>query len=133
MQGIQATASAALVPELCTTTHYHWTYTIRIRVIQGQCPYTRVQLTRRHWVIEHVNGLKDEVDDEAVVGMYPKFGPPEMERGFEFVYASASRGETPAIMSGYFTFVPGTKDHPTGEPFQVQVAPFALPFPQFIY
>lgn len=127
------TASAAFVPELCTTPHYQWTYTIRIRAIQGQCPYTRVQLTRRHWVIEQADGSKEEVDGEAVVGMYPKFGPSEMERGFEFVYASASRGQMAATMSGYFTFVPGTKDHPTGEPFQVQVAPFALQVPQFIY
>ena len=36
-------------------------------------------------------------------------------------------------MEGYFEFVPGSRENPTGETFNVRVSPFPLKYPEFLY
>jgi uncharacterized protein affecting Mg2+/Co2+ transport len=51
-----------------------------------------------------------------------------------FAYQSCSGAMGPGgSFGGELTFVPGTMASPTGPPFEVRVAPFALDLPPFVF
>eukprot|EP00607_Mallomonas_marina_P001334 CAMPEP_0182438610 /NCGR_PEP_ID=MMETSP1167-20130531/85885_1 /TAXON_ID=2988 /ORGANISM="Mallomonas Sp, Strain CCMP3275" /LENGTH=113 /DNA_ID=CAMNT_0024632045 /DNA_START=1344 /DNA_END=1685 /DNA_ORIENTATION=- len=112
---------------------------------------TSCQLKSRHWEIQFGEEESPQVvDGEAVIGMYPTLtvSSPDIEGTGEedpdliwdissewpFEYQSCTNGWTaPGKMGGWFSFVPGTLSLPNGPEFQVNVAPFALTIPEYIY
>jgi ApaG protein len=91
-------------------------YTITIRNEGGE----RVQLLSRHWIITDANGEIEEVKGPGVVGKQPVLEPGQ---GFE--YTSACPLKTPfGSMHGTYQML-----GPANEPFDVQIAGFALRMP----
>jgi uncharacterized protein affecting Mg2+/Co2+ transport len=152
-QGIEVVASA-----LCTPEHPQaFAYSLRLRML-ADCPHTSAQLFQRRWTITDGQGPPRHVVGEGVVGKFPVLThggyrddeqsgsldgqpfanavPAGPQRPGSFVYQSFS-GPMDAAEGGRFggeiLFVPGTVSTPTGEPFVVTVAPFALARPEFIY
>lgn len=50
-----------------------------------------------------------------------------------FAFQNCARADGQGSCEGYFRCVPGSKDEPSGEMFNVMVAPFPLKYPQFLY
>lgn len=113
--------------------------------------FEECQLVSRHWTISKSPQQDQpsiiEVQGDGVVGRYPCF----LEGGFEdypddgltmfykgfysgpFTYQSLVQADGEGSMEGYFEFVPGSRENPTGETFNVRVAPFPLKYPEFLY
>lgn len=152
-QGIEVVASAVYAPEHPQA----FAYSLRIRM-HADGPHQSAQLFQRRWTITDGRGPPRQVVGEGVVGKFPvvfaggyrddeQLGslagrpfaaavPAGPQRQGWFVYQSFS-GPMEAAEGGRFggeiLFVPGTVSAPTGEPFAVAVAPFALARPEFIY
>ena len=117
------------------------------------------QLRSRHWAItkgsrdQEISGRVEHVQGDGVIGMYPllregghradcqtgrSFDParlhqPDWEEG-SFIYQSCSgQGLPGGSFGGELTFVPGSLMEPTGSPFDVKVAPFALNHPEILF
>jgi ApaG protein len=80
----------------------------------------RVQLVERHWIITDANGEVEEVKGPGVVGKQPVLEP-----GQSFEYTSACPLKTPfgSMHGSYQMLGPGK------EPFDIEVAGFALRLP----
>ena len=145
-QGIEATASAIFCPE---AENSMFTYSLRLRVCApADFPYATAQLQSRHWRITDGTGHTEEVQGPGVVGKHPVLRPGGYrddsvegegeDREGVFVYQSVSGrlAKVPpgaGVFRGSLQFVPGTIDDPTGELFEVVVAPFPLAVPDFIF
>ena len=89
-------------------------YTIRITNESSET----VQLLTRHWIITDASGHIEEVRGPGVVGETPVLGP-----GESFQYTSGCRLKTSTgVMHGTYQMVLTE----TGDPFDVEIAPFAL-------
>eukprot|EP01024_Parvocaulis_polyphysoides_P024955 TRINITY_DN2276_c0_g1_i2.p1 TRINITY_DN2276_c0_g1~~TRINITY_DN2276_c0_g1_i2.p1 ORF type:complete len:418 (-),score=33.97 TRINITY_DN2276_c0_g1_i2:395-1648(-) len=134
-RGIQVEASVIFAPE-CSCQNLGFTrlvfsYSIRIRMVEENADFKKAQLLGRHSVI--VNSEDEEpqhVEGPGVIGLYPIVSMEEEE----FVYQSAShQSKDGGYMYGQFTFVEGTKFHPTGPEFQVECPKFELKIPDYFY
>jgi hypothetical protein len=114
--------------------------------------FITAQLHSRHWIItkrtQSHTDTKEEVRGEGVIGEYPLL----LEGGFQnysgrsasviaglgsdtferrenssgtFTYSSCTDADS-KLFEGYLVFYPGSLYSPTGDPFQVRVAPFPL-------
>mmetsp|Transcript_33668 Transcript_33668/g.66535 ORF Transcript_33668/g.66535 Transcript_33668/m.66535 type:complete len:480 (+) Transcript_33668:107-1546(+) len=156
-RGIEVRSSCQFVPE-----QGQWTYSIHIRILLEGGPgalsvadrgFDTCQLLDRHWHIVPADGGDGEhVRGRGVVGQFPLLRDgghrADVQNGHDipdalvegawaagaFVYQSCSGPTAPgAIFGGEFTFIPGTLRNPTGKPFDVEVAPFTLSIPDFIF
>ena len=127
-------------------------YSIRIRILTpgeegymspSQRGFTTCQLRSRHWIISQGNGREPEhVRGDGVVGMYPllKEGGYDLYEGRtaatvqevetdcegKFAYQSMTEASEDGTLGGSLQFVPGSLANPTGQEFDVRVAPFPL-------
>ena len=155
-RGVEVVASSIVAPEMGM-----FVYSIRIRLLTPEdegymSPQERrfetCQLISRHWIIKDGSNHAEEVRGDGVIGQYPLLH----EGGFTnfegsgihtleeqeditdgtFSYQSCSQmhhcpGE--GSFEGTIQFRPGTLEEPTGEDFDVRVAPFPLKLAQFMY
>jgi len=100
----------------------HWFYVYTIRITNGG--EETVQLLSRHWIISDADGKVEEVRGPGVVGRQPVLEP-----GQAFEYSSACPlGTSFGTMHGTYQMITTR----TGEPFDVEIAPFALGEPHSI-
>ena len=155
-RGVEVIASAVYVPQ---SRRFGFIYSVRIRLLTpsitesmqdgndsygyesaAQRGFETCQLLSRHWRIsDDVAGTTHAVDGEGVIGMYPLLregGYTEggVQHDCVFQYQSCTGGAmTHGSFAGHLLFVPGSLDSPTGPPFSVEVKPFGLKPPQFLY
>ena len=99
-----------------------WFYVYTIRITNGS--EETVQLLSRHWIIHDARGKVEEVRGPGVVGRQPVLDP-----GEAFEYSSGCPLQTSfGTMHGTYQMI-ATR---TGEPFDVEIAPFALGEPNSI-
>ncbi|PKA66708.1 F-box protein SKIP16 [Apostasia shenzhenica] len=135
--GVKVRASAVFVPELSSLARkeHFYSYSIRMSLSPDGCIlngiyYSSCQLSSRHWIIKSKDYVIDDVSGDGVIGKYPLLKPNQEE----FVYESCTDlPEAPGSIEGSFTFVPGRLGHQEGAGFDVKVAPFLLPFPDYIF
>ena len=100
--------------------HWFFYYTVRISN-EGD---DTVQLLSRHWIITDAAGHTEEVKGPGVIGEQPRLGP-----GESFQYTSGCPlGTSTGVMHGTYQMV--AQD---GEPFDVEIAPFALHEPYTVH
>uniref|UniRef100_A0A0D6R196 ApaG domain-containing protein n=1 Tax=Araucaria cunninghamii TaxID=56994 RepID=A0A0D6R196_ARACU len=136
-KGVQVRASAVFVPELSNPQGdgYLFSYSIRMCLLPQESisqreMFSSCQLWKRHWIIRANGAIISEVNGEAVIGKYPLLH----EGGDEFVYESCSPlPSSSGSIEGGFTFFPGRLRKPEGPEFTVQVAPFPLEIPEYIF
>jgi uncharacterized protein affecting Mg2+/Co2+ transport len=154
-RGVEVVASGILAIELNA-----FIYSFRIRLLNKddedyesttERGFETCQLKSRHWKIhDYTSGKIDSVDGEGVIGYYPLLSESyyrndnqssdgrticvgEKTAGI-FQYQSCSLPVKQGHFEGHLLFVPGSINKPTGEPFRVKVAPFALDqSPEFFY
>lgn len=98
---------------------WFFVYTIRIANKGSET----VQLLSRHWIITDADGEVDEVRGPGVIGQQPVLEP-----GQSFEYSSGCPlGTSFGTMHGTYQMVTLN-----GEPFDVEIAPFALSLPYAI-
>ena len=98
---------------------WFFSYTVRIDNVGAET----VQLLARHWIITDAEGRVEEVRGPGVVGQQPVLQP-----GQSFEYTSGCPlGTAFGTMQGTYQMVTRL-----GEPFDVQIAPFALSLPYAI-
>jgi uncharacterized protein affecting Mg2+/Co2+ transport len=141
-RGVCVEASAMWSPSDCV-----FVYSIRMRLLvpcdDGYEPnrgFETCQLMSRHWTLL-VEGREEYVDGDGAIGMYPLLregsyredsgqSATQVETGNDelgfFSYESMVEDNCEGHMRGFFTFVPGSLAKPTGDPFDVEVAPFPL-------
>jgi ApaG protein len=96
-------------------------YTIRITNESSET----VQLLTRHWIITDAGGHVEEVRGPGVVGETPVLGP-----GESFQYTSGCRLKTSTgVMHGTYQMILTEN----GDPFDVEIAPFALHGPYTVH
>jgi ApaG protein len=117
-RGIRVTVRSQYIPERSSPKagQYAFAYTVRI-ANEGEAT---AQLQTRHWIITDGEGKVQEVRGEGVVGEKPVLKP-----GQAFEYTSWCMLATPhGSMRGTYQMV-----RDDGEPFEAQIAPFALALP----
>lgn len=149
-QGVEVSSACIYMPE-----HPQgWTYCIAFRLVGDEASrgYKTCQLDVRHWEIQQGARNPEHVRGEGVVGLYPILGDGgwflnqesdphrqyNRDPGFipgTFRYQSCS-GRSPEMygtFAGDLTFVPGTRQKPTGAAFQVRLGAFRLCVPEYMY
>jgi ApaG protein len=114
-RGIRVKVRAKYVPEHSSPERRRWlfAYTVTIENEGDQ----RAQLLSRHWIITDAHGKVEEVQGPGVIGEQPVIDP-----GEHFEYTSACPLRTPfGSMEGTYQMVT-----PSGDLFDVAIAPFAL-------
>ena len=112
-QGIRITVKSRYLAEQSSTGRWAFAYTVRIENLGP----VSAQLRSRHWIITDVNGKREEVRGDGVVGNQPVLRP-----GEKFEYTSGAVLQTPhGSMQGTYRMV--TED---GRQFDAEIAPFAL-------
>ncbi|KAK8931148.1 F-box protein SKIP16 [Platanthera zijinensis] len=136
--GVKVHASAVFVPELSVVdgeAEYYYSYSIRMSLLPEECIlngiyYSSCQLSSRHWIIKSKDNVVAQVSGEGVIGLHPHLKPNQKE----FVYESCTPlPEASGSVEGSFTFVPGGLAYPEGPAFDVEVAPFLLEVPDYIF
>ncbi len=120
-RGIRIAVQSQYVPERSSPEQQQWffIYTVQITNVGGET----AQLMSRHWIITDANGYVEEVKGPGVVGKQPLLRP-----GQAFEYTSACPLTTPfGTMHGTYQMVT-----PTGDGFDVEIAPFGLGEPHAI-
>ncbi len=114
-QNVRVRVKSRYVQEHSQPEQNHWFFVYTIRIVnEGEAS---VQLLRRRWVITDGNGGVEEVEGAGVVGEQPVLQPGE---GFE--YTSACPLRTPVgSMHGAYAMLTAS-----GDPFDAEIAPFAL-------
>ena len=120
-RGIRVKVRASYVPERSAPTEKRWFFAYQIEISnEGAEP---VQLISRHWIITDGDGESEEVRGPGVVGKQPTLQP-----GETFEYSSACPLSTAfGTMHGSYQMVDRN-----GDPFDVEIAPFALAEPYAI-
>ena len=136
-------------------------YSIRLRLLPQGEPgamsaaergFETAQLRGRHWILRDANGQEDHVHGDGVVGRYPllreggwredeqrgrSFSPSNLSVGEEmegiFIYQSMSGRGNNVSFGGELLLVPGDLRNPTGEEFALELPPFSLVVPEYIY
>eukprot|EP00568_Trieres_chinensis_P013592 CAMPEP_0183304938 /NCGR_PEP_ID=MMETSP0160_2-20130417/9843_1 /TAXON_ID=2839 ORGANISM="Odontella Sinensis, Strain Grunow 1884" /NCGR_SAMPLE_ID=MMETSP0160_2 /ASSEMBLY_ACC=CAM_ASM_000250 /LENGTH=505 /DNA_ID=CAMNT_0025468059 /DNA_START=57 /DNA_END=1574 /DNA_ORIENTATION=+ len=151
-RGVEVVASSVFCPEFLHL-GLAYIYSIRIRLLapgdfgyasRAERGFETCQLRARHWHIhDSIKGETDHVNGLGVIGYYPLLkegcyrADTEEHVGEEksgvFTYQSCT-GPGHGFFEGTLTFVPGSLQNPTGNDFEVEVAPFTLNSnPQFLY
>ena len=153
-RGIEVTASSHFDPvtvDWDLHDHRMVSYSIRIRIVpqgeDGYMPesdrgYKSCQLISRHWIIvDGETGQEETVNGPGVIGMFPLLYDLDLHRVDYVDNGNVCNGEffeerlfryqsyvnaTSKSFRGTLMFIPGSIETPTGEPFAVEVAPFAI-------
>ena len=119
---VRVEVESQYAPEHSHPPHHKWFFHYTVR-ISNEGDET-VQLLTRHWIICDATGHIEEVRDKGVVGKQPVLRP-----GESFKYTSGCPLETPTgVMRGTYQMI--TED---GDPFDVEIAPFALHKPYTVH
>ena len=119
---VRVEVESQYAPEHSHPFQHKWFFHYTVR-ISNEGPDT-VQLLTRHWIITDATGHTEEVKDKGVVGKQPVLRP-----GESFEYTSGCNLETSTgVMRGSYQMV--TED---GDPFDVEIAPFALHLPYTVH
>jgi ApaG protein len=117
-EGIRVQVRARYVPERSNPGEGHWFFAYSVRIANESD--RAVQLVSRHWIITDADGHVEQVRGPGVVGEQPHLQPGE---GFEYTSACPLRTAFGTMHGSYRMTVEG------GEPFDVEIAPFALSEP----
>lgn len=149
-RGVEVTASCVYMPEH----RQGWSYSISLRLLgtAGERGFETCQLYKRQWKIQAGDNDPEVVEGEGVIGLFPILEdagwrvsrdsdphgiydqPPGLLPG-PFRYQSCA-GRNPwmyGTFGGRILMIPGTIKNPTGEPFWVDMTPFRLYVPDFLY
>jgi ApaG protein len=117
-RGIKVAVESQYVPQHSSPAAKRYAFAYRVRITNESSQ--TVQLRTRHWVITHGDGTVEEVRGAGVVGEQPSLRP-----GQTFEYTSGCMLPTPrGTMHGSYRF-----DVEAGEPFDAEIARFALELP----
>jgi ApaG protein len=120
-RGVRVRVECRFVPERSRPLQGYWFFAYTIQ-IANEGPET-VQLISRHWIITDSRGKLQEVRGPGVVGQQPRLEP-----GTSFEYTSFCPLETSfGTMHGTYRM-----ETDAGEPFDAEIAPFALGEPHSI-
>uniref|UniRef100_A0A7S3FKK4 ApaG domain-containing protein n=1 Tax=Haptolina ericina TaxID=156174 RepID=A0A7S3FKK4_9EUKA len=136
-------------------------YSIRLRMLTPGEPgalnaaergFETAQLRGRHWILRGADGEEEHVHGDGVVGRYPLLREggwrEDMQRGSSysptglrvgetmegtFIYQSMSGRGGHVSFGGEILLVPGELRNPTGAEFAVELPPFPLVVPEYIY
>ena len=121
-RGIGVTVDARFSPERSAPSRHQWFFLYSITI--ANTSDVTVQLVSRHWIITNEDGHVEEVRGPGVVGEQPVLMP-----GEAFEYTSGCQLTTPTgQMHGTYQMIT-----PTGETFDVVVAPFVLSGPYTVH
>ena len=119
---VRVEVESQYAPEHSHPFQHKWFFHYTVR-ISNEGPDT-VQLLARHWIITDATGQTEVVKDKGVVGKQPV-----LRTGESFEYTSGCNLETATgVMRGSYQMV--TED---GDPFDVEIAPFALHLPYTVH
>jgi ApaG protein len=119
--GVRVEVESELVRERSDPAHHLWFFGYRVRITNESD--VAVQLVTRHWIITDASGAVGEVRGEGVVGEQPVLHPGQSHRYDSFCPLRTSFG----MMHGSYGMIPAE-----GEPFDAEIAPFALGRPESI-
>ena len=120
-RGIRVDVESTYLPERSNPGGRQWFFTYRIRITnEGDAT---VQLISRHWIITDANGKVEEVRGAGVVGQQPVLTP---SQSFEYTSFCPLRTNF-GTMHGSYRMVPAD-----GDPFDAEIAPFALSEPHAV-
>ena len=120
-QGVRVAVESRYHPERSSPADGQWFFSYTIRIANEGTE--TVQLLTRHWVITDAEGKVEEVRGPGGVGQQPVLGP-----GDEFEYTSfCPLGTSFGTMHGTYQMVTDA-----GNPFDAEIAPFALGEPYSI-
>ena len=115
-EGIRIEVESQYVPERSDPSQDEWFFVYTIRITNEGSG--TAQLISRHWTITDSSGEVEEVRGPGVIGQQPLLEP-----GSSFEYTSACPLKTSfGTMHGKYQMV----RLPGGDPFEVEIAPFAL-------
>ena len=121
-RGIRVSVESDYAPERSRPAEQQWFFLYTI-TISNHGDET-LQLLSRHWIITDSNGHVEEVKGPGVVGQQPVLAP-----GEGFTYTSGCPLSTPfGKMEGTYQMVT-----PSGESFDVKIAPFTLSEPYTVH
>ena len=117
-KGIRVIVESQYLSERSAPARKQYVFAYRVRISNEGT--STAQLRTRHWIITDGDGKVQEVRGEGVVGEQPVLRP-----GQSFEYTSGCVLETPfgSMRGSYQMEVEG------GEPFDAEIAPFALAMP----
>jgi len=120
-RGIRVEVESTFVPERSDPAEKRWFFAYTIRISNEG--FETARLISRHWIITDGDGDAEEVRGPGVVGKQPVLAP-----GESFEYTSACPlGTNFGTMHGTYQMVTDG-----GEPYDVEIAPFALAEPYAI-
>jgi len=122
-RGIRVQVESRHVPEQSDPAGGRWVFAYRVRIANEGG--TVVQLVSRRWVITDADGDQQVVEGPGVVGQQPVLGPGESHEYVSFCPLGTPFG----TMEGSYRMVP----QDGADPFDAQVAPFALNEPFAIH
>jgi ApaG protein len=121
-RGVRVTVEARYSAQHSQPSQQQWFFLYTIRIANESEP--TVQLISRHWIITDAAGAVEEVKGLGVVGQQPL-----LERGESFEYTSGCPLSTPfGQMRGTYQMVTDS-----GEPFEIEIAPFTLQAPYTVH
>jgi ApaG protein len=116
--GIRVQVTTKFLPDRSSPRdgEYLFAYFIQISNVGSET----AQLISRHWVITNTDGEEEEVRGDGVVGNQPVLAPGAVHNYNSFCQLKTAVG----TMHGEYTMVT-----PSGETFEVRIAPFTLAVP----
>ena len=121
-RGIRVHVTARYSPQHSEPAQGRWFFLYTVEIANGSTE--TVQLISRHWIITDANEHVEEVRGQGVVGKQPILQP-----GESFRYTSGCPLSTPfGSMRGTYQLV--TQG---GDPFDAEIAPFALTEPYTVH
>jgi ApaG protein len=119
---VRVEVQSAFAPEQSLPALRVWSFYYTVRITNEGA--RTVQLVSRHWIITDATGKVEEVRGPGVVGVQPVLAP-----GESFQYTSGCRLNTPSgVMRGTYQMTSADE-----EPFDVEIAPFALSEPYTVH
>ena len=121
-RGVRVRVESEYSPERSKPAKNEWFFLYTVTIVNEGTEV--VQLLTRHWVITDGTGHVEEVRGPGVVGKQPTLKP-----GERFEYTSGCPLGTPfGVMEGTYQMVT-----PSGERFDVKIAPFTLSEPYTVH
>ena len=121
-RGIRISVESEYAPDRSRPAQQQWFFLYTITIANHG--HDTVQLLSRHWIITDGSGHVEEVKGPGVIGQQPVLAP-----GESFTYTSGcSLGTAFGKMEGTYQMVT-----PSGENFDVQIAPFTLSEPYTVH
>ena len=119
---VRVEVASQYAPEQSQPFQQQWFFYYTVHITnEGEEP---VQLVSRHWVITDATGHVEDVKGPGVIGEQPVLAPGE---SFQYTSGCPLRTST-GVMRGTYQMV--TVD---GEPFDIEIAPFALHEPYTVH